>query len=184
MRRILLSLLTIAFVGVMATAATHSYFNSQAELSDITFSSGNANLDVYCSVNGEGVGAGKNCNFNFDSTLWYPGLSEDRVITLHNGSTAPITLATSAWIEENSLTQTQNLGSVVSLQFYIDDTPIGAPEPLDNLVGSANQINLGQIAQDSSKQVKIMLEMSPQATSANAGGNVSFDLIFDGVQTP
>lgn len=104
MKRIAISLLTIAFVSLMVTGATRSYFSDNtSNLTGITFSTGNADLRItqICShewydgtvtlTNFNSVYTG--CQFNMNPQNWYPGEEVDgNALYLGNFSSSNIAL--------------------------------------------------------------------------------------------
>ncbi len=120
MRRILFSLLMIVAAVAMIAGATKAYFNDTAEMTEVTFSTGSADLQM-TQVNMQNWFAqnatANDLDVHFGTNL-YPGYTgtwghPDGVIYLGNFSTSPIGLVVTASL--TNYNDTNNLGDVAQL---------------------------------------------------------------------
>lgn len=193
MKKILMSLLTSAFVAVVAVGATHAYFSDSVSLTGITFSSGTADLQIsqVCqhewfdntvsqqAFNYNGT-LYQGCQFNFAAGSWYPGKDMSQALYLRNNSTDNIPLATT--VQLKNYTQTNGLGNVMSMKIWWNGNATGTDwHSLSYYVShpqALTTLNPGQAL-----GFTVEMKMDPNAGNSYQNGTVNFDFYFDGVQT-
>ena len=105
MKKILTSLFIIGVVGALITGATSAYFTDEGEIEGVTFSTGNADLQMtQASMSSwyAGNASATDLDITFPDDL-YPGYqgswgSPDGAIYLGNFSASPISLTVSATV--------------------------------------------------------------------------------------
>lgn len=205
MKKIAMSLATIAMVATMAVGATGAYFSDSAEMTGVTFSTGNADLrmtQVYMHNWIDGDASSSALGVTFPSNI-YPGYEgswshPDGAIYLGNFSQSPINLVVKAGLTNYS--ENKAIGDTVQLAMAWGGTcdPGGVGTGFHTLnwwkthsatlfTGSGS--TCGFIPNDHSdgyggyaKAVKFYLKVPSSATNEIAEGNVSFNVHFDAEQ--
>jgi hypothetical protein len=113
MKKIAMSLATIAMVATMSIGATGAYFSDQASVKGINFNSGNANLVIY-GQNDDDVNI-TDVVSNWPKTL-YPGASDWGVVELSNKRTANIALNVSGQLTEATGWNSSRLKEAVEIK--------------------------------------------------------------------
>ncbi len=211
MRRILFSLIIVLLSTVVVAGATKSYFADAAEVTGVTFSSGNADLQL-TQVNMQqwysGNATSADLAVNFPQKI-YPGYQgswnkPDGVIYLGNFSTAPINLVVNGSLTNYSETSPNggNVGNTVQLAMAwggtCDPNGVGTGfHPLNwwrtNSVTlfTGSTSGCGYIPNDHSngyggyaRSLAFYLYVPPTAGNEIAGANASFNIHFNAVQQP
>lgn len=201
MKKIAMSLATIAFVALLATGATRALFSDNtSNLTGITFSTGNADLRItqVCShqwYDGSvtlndfnSVYAG--CQFNLNNGAWYPGKTVSQVIYLGNFSTADIALHPTVQLTNYSET-VGGLQNVMSMKIWWNGNAVGTDWHSLNYFRT-HAVSLPDIAHPSATPpsganggvlgLTIQVQMDPSAGNGYQNGNVNFDFHFNAEQ--
>ncbi len=191
MKKIAASLAMIAAVALFATAATTSYLSSNATLTGITFSTGNANLELSPICQGTwhnntvslytfNYDVANGCQFNFNTSNWYPGKTQTDSLYLGNFSTSDIALNPTLMV--NGLKQSiGGLNDVLWMRVYWSGNVVGTGmHPLSYYENNA--VDLPQVAHNGKVGLNFTIEMDPAATNVYENQNVSFNLYFDAAQ--
>ncbi|HET9722082.1 MAG TPA: hypothetical protein VFP32_03605 [Candidatus Saccharimonadales bacterium] len=195
MKRIAMSLATIALVALVATSATRAYFSdNSSSLSGITFSTGNADLQLsqVCQHlwydNDVSIDTFNNvyagCQFNLNTGNWYPGQQVHNAMYLGNFSTANIALSPS--LQLTHLSGDTGLQNVMQMQIWWYGSATGTGwHNLDYY--SDNAVSLPNVPAPSNGHpgtlgLNIETKMSPNADNSYAGKTMSFDFHFNAVQ--
>lgn len=193
MKRIASSLAIIAVVALFATVATRSLFSDTASLKGITFSTGNASLQLsqVCqhqwfsgnvtlnqfNYNGT-LYAG--CQFNFDTSSWYPGKTQTNALYLGNFSTADIALSPTLQLKDIDQS-TPGLDNQLMMQVWWYGSATGTGmHPLSYYAN--NPVTLPTIQQNGHLGLNVVIEMNPSAGNQYANQNISFNFYFDATQ--
>jgi len=189
MKKIYLSVLAIvATIGLIA-GATYALFSNKATSGPNTFATGNADLKIAIDTDQDGIKS------NWDDSVtpafpekWtnlYPGWEDSYWIYLKNESTSPITLKVMPKLDITSYTAWQLWDEVYMEITWSDGTHSTGNYPLRAWVAPPDnnpylEPTLPQ-GQDSGPWV---IKFSIPTTAGNEiqDANITFDLIFDGIQ--
>lgn len=200
MKRIMLSLMTIAVVATLAVGATSSYYSDSVDLTGVTFSTGDANLKISQGCMhlwyDETVSLATfnqvydGCKFNLNSEPWYPGLQKDNILYLGNFSTSHIALRPTLQLL-NYTEDVAGLQDVMqmkiwwngngtgtdwhSLRYYKDGT-VTLPDIAYPTVQPPSYGNGGVLG------LTVQVKMDPTAGNEYQNGTVNFDFHFNGDQ--
>jgi predicted ribosomally synthesized peptide with SipW-like signal peptide len=170
MKRIALSLMTIAAVAVMATSATGAYFSDSADVSDNTFTAGTLDLKVNGADSASQV-------YKFNNLK--PGAWDltGQAILKNTGS-----VEGHAWLEIVNVRNTGELGSLVKASFQENDqdwTRFGGTTSINASEGQ--KVDLFDLAPGASEPL-VVYAVWPNGTPATdnpaQGDSVTFDVIF------
>lgn len=205
-KKILISLSIIAVVAIVAVGATVAYFSDTANMTGVTFSTGNADLkmtQVYMHnwINGDATAT--DLGVTFPSNI-YPGYEgswghPDGVIYLGNFSLSPINLVVKAKLD-NYTESNSSLGNTVQLAMAWGGTcdPGGVGTGFHTLnwwtshsatLFTGSDASCGSIPNDHSgnyngyaRAVKFYVKVPASAGNEIAGSNASFNIHFDAEQ--
>lgn len=200
-----MSLVVISLMASMTIGATRAYFDDQSEMTGVTFSTGNADLQmtqVFMHNWYPGDATATQLSVSFPTNL-YPGYQgswghPDGVIYLGNFSSSPVNLVVNASLTNYS--DTNNLGDVVQLAMAWGGTcdPGGVGTSFHTLnwwrtnpttLFTGADPSCGFIPNDHSdgyggysRAVKFYLMVPSSAGNSIAGSTTSFNIHFDAVQ--
>jgi len=210
LKKIFLSLATISLVVLGAVGATYAYFKDSAEVTGVTFSTGNADLQM-TQVNMhswyQGDASAADLGISFPNDL-YPGYqgswgAPDGAMYLGNFSDSPIDLTVKAKV--TNLAATNNLENVAQLAIAwggdCDNAGLGtgfhtlnwwanhSADLFTYVSGSADPTTCGFLPNDHtggyqgySKALKFYLKIPTSAGNEIANSNTSFNIHFDAEQ--
>ena len=179
-KKILISLSVIAVVAGIVSGLTWAYFSNQATVTGNTFSTGNADLQIRL------VGSGQGWQDSVTGVNWenlYPGWSESYEIQLRNKSTSPIVLKVIPRVVFTS--GSTSMRNVIKMQFKdAHGNGIGLAKTLQEWRDNTFALEaLKQGAEGIIWTVEFTFPLSEEDQNHLQGKSLTFDLIFDGIQT-
>jgi hypothetical protein len=170
MKRIALSLMTIAAVAVMATSATSAYFSDQIEVRGITFSAGNADLNI-TDDSGTPIGSDSiKISTLLGNNVWpaamYPGFSDWGQVNLSNNSTANIKLDVTGKLTAADGWNDSRLKEAIYIRVVDKDTTV-VLQDYHNLIwwNAADRLLVDDLTIGSLEKIKIEIKVATNYAS-------------------
>ncbi len=187
MKKVYLSILAIVATLSLVGGATYALFSNEATSGPNTFATGNADLKLrHNPTQGWADSYGGS---NWDNL--YPGWEDSYNVYLKNNSSSPITLRAFPRIE--SVSGNWMLLDNIYLQFlYADGTPAlnSNSNPCGNVtlrwwLDNPDSFDIGDLTQAQERGPWIAKFTIPTTVGNEiANKTITFDLIFNGIQTP
>jgi len=190
MKKVYLSILAIVATLSLVGGATYALFSSKATSGPNTFATGNADLKIAIDTDKDGTKsdwADKVTPWEqYQQNNWqnlYPGWEDSYWVYLKNKSASPITLEVFPKVEITHWS-TGALWDKVFLQFFYENgSEATSKANLRWWRDHPQAVNLGEINQGQERGAWVATFSIP-TTAGNeiTNQNITFDLIFDGIQ--
>ena len=174
MRKVLTSILTIAFCLVALAGAVYAYFTSKVVVEGNVLGSGNAILKVTNDLN-TWVELPA-----MEVSSAYPGWNQSYPMYFKNDSNVPITLKVRPAVGSPS-GEGKLLDEIYMSFSDPDGNSIGEPRPLRAWLTAGDNPILASLAQGK-RTGKWKLDLSMPSGATTQGKSLAFNLLFDGIQ--